>query len=92
VTRYENVWPGNDIGFPTLMLMYQLSKLPGVENYRFHIEFLPLQRSPEKLKFRASIESGPGTFLNDALPETQAAELRAVAPSTVELPDILFES
>ena len=91
VTRYENLWPNNAIGFPTLMLMYQLSNLPGVENYRFHIEFLPLQRSPEKLKYRAGIESGPGTFLNDALPETQAAELRAVAPLTVEMPDVLFE-
>jgi UDPglucose--hexose-1-phosphate uridylyltransferase len=90
VTRYEKLWPGNAIGFPTLMLMYQLSNLPGVENYRFHIEYLPLQRSPEKLKYRASVESGPGTFLNDALPETQAAELKAVAPPTVELPDILF--
>lgn len=92
VTRYENLWPGNEIGFPTLMLMYQLSNLPGVENYRFHIEYLPLQRSPEKLKYRASVESGPGTFLNDALPENQAAELKAVAPQQVELPDILFGS
>ncbi len=90
VTRYENLWPDNEIGFPTLMLMYQLSNLSGVENYRFHIEYLPLQRSPEKLKYRASVESGPGTFLNDALPENQAAELKAALSPAVELPDILF--
>lgn len=90
--RYENLWPGSTYGFPTLMLMQQLSKLPGVENYRFHIEFLPLQRSPEKLKYRASIESGTGTFLNDALPEKQAAGLRAVAPQDVELPDVIAEA
>ena len=90
VTRYENLWPGSVYGFPTLMLMYQLSGLPGVERYRFHIEFLPLQRSPEKLKYRAGIESGPGTFLNDALPETQAAELRERGPQNVELPRIVF--
>lgn len=91
VSRYENLWPDAAYGFPTLMLMQQLSKLNGVENYRFHIEFLPLQRSREKLKYRASIESGTGTFLNDALPENQAAELRAVAPHDVELPSILFD-
>jgi UDPglucose--hexose-1-phosphate uridylyltransferase len=90
VSRYENLWPDAAYGFPTLMLMQQLSKLPDVENYRFHFEFLPLQRSPDKLKYRAGIESGTGSFLNDALPENQAQELRATAPHEVELPDILF--
>jgi UDPglucose--hexose-1-phosphate uridylyltransferase len=89
--RFENLWPGSTYGFPTLMLMQQLTKQPGAERFRFHIEWLPLQRSPEKLKYRASIESGVGTFLNDALPENQAAELREVAPQNVELPDVLFE-
>lgn len=90
-SRYENLWPDSKYGFPTLMMMNQLSNLGGVENYRFHIELLPLQRSPDKLKYRASIESGTGTFLNDALPETQAAELRETAPQEVELPTISFE-
>ncbi len=91
VTRYENLWPDSAYGFPTLMMMNQLSKLENVENYRFHIELLPLQRSPDKLKYRASVESGTGTFLNDALPETQAAELREIAPQNVDLPTISFE-
>jgi len=68
-----------------------MSKQEGAERFRFHIEYLPLQRSPEKLKYRASVESGTGTFLNDALPETQAAELRATAPLDVVLPDVVFE-
>jgi UDPglucose--hexose-1-phosphate uridylyltransferase len=88
--RYENLWPDAKYGFPTLMLMQQLSKLDGVEKYRFHIELLPLQRSPDKLKYRACIESGTGAFLNDALPETQAEELRQSAPHAVELPTITF--
>ena len=92
VTRYENLWPEPAYGFPTLMVMHQLSGMQGVERYRFHIELYPLQRSPDKLKYRASIESGAGTFLNDALPETQAAELRAALPHEVELPDITFET
>ncbi len=89
-SRYENLWPDAKYGFPTLMLMHQLSKGSGVENYRFHIEFLPLQRSPDKLKYRASIESGTGTFLNDALPENQAAELRAAAPQNLAMPNVIF--
>ncbi len=89
--RYENLWPNAAYGFPTLMVMQQLTNVPGAERFRFHVEFYPLQRSPEKLKYRASIETGTGTFLNDALPENQAAELRATAPLEVELPGVLFE-
>lgn len=88
--RYENLWPDAKYGFPTLMLMQQLSKFEGVEKYRFHIELLPLQRSVDKLKYRACIESGTGAFLNDALPENQAAELRQSVPHEVELPSITF--
>jgi len=91
-SRYENLWPDATYGFPTLMLMQQLSNLSGVENFRFHVEFYPLQRSPHKMKYRAAVESGTGTFLSDALPETQAAELRAAQPHQVELPTILFDS
>lgn len=90
--RYDNLWPGNKFGFPTLMLMHQLSEMDGCDAFRFHIEFYPLQRSPDKLKYRASIETGTGTFLNDALPEAQAPELAKVDPREVELPTILFET
>lgn len=90
-SRYENLWPGCTYGFPTLMLMQQLTKQPGAQRYRFHVEFYPLQRSPDKLKYRASIETGTGMLLNDALPENQAEELRALAPQSVKLPAMLFE-
>ena len=43
----------------------------------FHVEFHPLQRSAGKLKYRASVESGAGSFINDSLPEDKAPELRA---------------
>ena len=90
VSRYENLWPEPKYGFPTLMTMAQISNLNGSEDFRFHVEFLPLQRSPDKLKYRASVESGTGTFLNDALPETQAQELRQAVPHELEMPSILF--
>jgi UDPglucose--hexose-1-phosphate uridylyltransferase len=91
--RYENVFPGSPFGFPTLMLMQQMSPLSGrahAEKFRFHIEFLPLQRAADKLKFRASVESGAGTFLNDSLPEAQAALLRQAPPHDLTLPNIVF--
>lgn len=43
--------------------------------YHFHIEFYPLHRTQDKLKYRASTESGAGTFITDALPEEWAAQL-----------------
>jgi len=43
-----------------------------------HFEFYPLYRSPERLKYLAGTEIGAGMFTNDSLPETKAAELKAV--------------
>lgn len=88
--RYENLWPDAKFGFPTLMLMQQLTNVRLAEDFRFHIEFYPLQRSPDKMKYRASIETGAGTFLNDALPENQATELQNSAPQKIQLPTIIF--
>lgn len=44
----------------------------------FYIEFLPLQRSEEKLKYLATVETSLGTFLNDVAPEDAAAALRDI--------------
>jgi UDPglucose--hexose-1-phosphate uridylyltransferase len=38
---------------------------------------LPVGRAPGKLKFAASSESAFGLWLNDAVPDVKAAELRA---------------
>jgi UDPglucose--hexose-1-phosphate uridylyltransferase len=56
---------------PLMMRVHQTS--------HFYVEFLPLQRSPTKLKYLAAVESTLGTFLNDVVPEEAAAALRAVA-------------
>ena len=57
-------------GFPPpLMMMLHQSR-------HFYVEFLPLQRSPTKLKYLAAVESATGTFLNDVIPEEAAAALR----------------
>lgn len=88
--RYHHLWTESRYGFPTLMLMQQISQMEQAQLYRFHIELYPLARSPQKLKYRASIETGTGTYLNDAYPEAQAAQLRATQPLELEWPDICF--
>ena len=41
----------------------------------FHVEFYPLNRTADKLKYLAGCESGAGTFITDMAPETQAERL-----------------
>ena len=43
-----------------------------VDVHHFRIEFLPPLRTPNKLKYLASVESGAGTFINDTLAEEKA--------------------
>jgi UDPglucose--hexose-1-phosphate uridylyltransferase len=41
-----------------------------------HVEFVPMGRAAGRLKYLAGVETGAGTYLNDAVPEEKAAELR----------------
>lgn len=77
--KYDNLY-----GFlmPLMMAVKQAPLKQTEPPYHFHIQFLPLQRSPTKLKYLASIETGFGTFLADTAPEEMAAELRKSAPAT----------
>jgi UDPglucose--hexose-1-phosphate uridylyltransferase len=79
----EEVVGGYDqlFGFrlPYVMSMHQAPTCDG--DWRaishFHLEFTPLHRSAERLKYLAGSELGAGAFLNDVMPEQAAAELRA---------------
>lgn len=75
--KYDNLY-----GFPMpLMMLVRQPPAPGSHPYfHFHIDFLPIQRSPAKLKYLASIESGCGTFMSDTRPEEQAELLRNAEP------------
>jgi UDPglucose--hexose-1-phosphate uridylyltransferase len=65
---------------PYVMLVYSAPK--GFEDvFPFHIQFLPLSRAQNKLKFIAGCELGAGSFLVDILPETAAQNLRNVEVS-----------
>ncbi|MEM7442259.1 MAG: galactose-1-phosphate uridylyltransferase [Pseudomonadota bacterium] len=49
------------------------------ETFHFHFQFLPLQRSADKLKYLAAMEQGTGVFLADVAPEEMVDRLRAAA-------------
>jgi UDPglucose--hexose-1-phosphate uridylyltransferase len=68
---YNQVFAGP---MPYMLAVHQLAD----ERFHLHIELLPVGRAPGKLKLAASSEMAWGLWLNDALPETTAAELRAL--------------
>jgi UDPglucose--hexose-1-phosphate uridylyltransferase len=78
--KYDNLW-----GFPIpLMMMVRQRPARGEHPYfHFHIEFFPIQRSREKIKYLAGVESGTGLFLNDTVAEEKAAELRNAEPTSI---------
>ena len=67
---YNQVFAGP---MPYMLAVHQLAD----ERFHLHIELLPVGRAPGKLKLAASSEMAWGFWLNDALPEAAAAELRA---------------
>ncbi len=77
--KYDNLY-----GFlmPLMMAVKQAPLRGGNTPYHFHVQFLPLQRSPTKLKYLATIETAYGTFLADTAPEAMAEQMRQSAPAT----------
>jgi UDPglucose--hexose-1-phosphate uridylyltransferase len=66
---------------PYVMSMHQAPTDDGEHQHisHFHIEFTPLHRTAEKLKYLAGSELGAGAFINDTAPEDTAARLRVAA-------------
>ncbi len=63
---------------PYMMAMYQQPTDGGdYAHCHYHVEFLPLGRSENKLKFLAGSESGAGAFITDMSAEDQAQRLIA---------------
>lgn len=61
---------------PYMMIFHQAPCRGDYAYYHFHVEFYPVHRAPDKLKYAAGIEWGGWVFTYDALPEEKAAELR----------------
>lgn len=80
--KYDNLY-----GFlmPLMMAVKQGPLRQSDPPYHLHVQFLPLQRSPTKLKYLATIETGYGTFLADTAPEEMAENLRKSDPVTSAL-------
>ena len=74
--QFDGLWQRP---FPYVMVLHQasLDGVPHPESH-LHLELYPAFRSRGRLKFLAGTEVGAGMFANDVLPETAAAELRAV--------------
>jgi UDPglucose--hexose-1-phosphate uridylyltransferase len=75
--KYDNLY-----GFlmPLMMAVKQAPLRQPDSAYHLHIQFLPLQRSANKLKYLATIETGFGSFLADTAPEEMAEVLRGCEP------------
>jgi UDPglucose--hexose-1-phosphate uridylyltransferase len=52
----------------------------GEDCAHFHLEFYPPNRTADKLKYLAGSELGAGTYINNKLPETAAADLAELVP------------
>lgn len=48
-------------------------------HYHFHVEFYPLHRAADRLKYNAGTETAGGAFTNPTAPEDCAAQLREIA-------------
>lgn len=70
--------------FPYIMVIHQAPTDGGsYPEYHLHFEFYPPLRTATKLKYPAGCESGAGNYINDALAEEKAAELRQAGPQSV---------
>ncbi len=81
MAKYNNLWQRS---MPYIMLMHQRPSDGDSEKYdyyRFHIEFYPPYRTPDKLKFLAGSEAGAGAYINDTHAEVTAKTLRETPPN-----------
>jgi UDPglucose--hexose-1-phosphate uridylyltransferase len=75
--KYDNLW---NFSIPLMMIVRQRPANGDHPYFHSHVEFYPIQRSREKIKYLAGVESGTGLFLNDTVAEEKAAELRETEP------------
>ena len=74
MSKYNALWHRS---FPYIMLMHQRpTDGENYDFYRFHIEFYPPYRTPDKLKYLAGSEAGAGAYINDTHAEVTAKTLR----------------
>lgn len=65
-----------DFSLPYIMVFHQRPCREKAEYFHLHVEFYPVHRERDKLKYAAGIEWGAWAFTYDALPEAKAADMR----------------
>ena len=77
VVAYDGLF---DFPLPYVMSMHQAPTDDGEHQHvsHLHLEFTPLHRTAQKLKYLAGSELGAGAFINDTAPEDTATRLRGV--------------
>jgi UDPglucose--hexose-1-phosphate uridylyltransferase len=74
--KFDRLW---NRPFPYVMAVHQAPTDGDAHpEAHLHVEFYPAYRMRDRLKYLAGSELGAGVFTADTLPETKAAELRAV--------------
>ncbi len=67
-----------------MMFIYQAPLKGEHEYFHLHIEFYPILRDRNKLKYAAGIELGTWDFTYDGVPEENARELRRACRMALE--------
>lgn len=82
VRVYDNLF-GFELPF---MMGFHQEPVDGADYryYHFHVEFYPLHRAPDRIKYNAGSETSGGAFTNPSAPEDKAAELREIAERLTE--------
>ncbi len=73
-----------DFSLPYMLIFHQRPCKVRAEYFHFHLEFYPVHRERDKLKYPAGIEWGAWVFTYDALPEEKAQELKAALKRALE--------
>lgn len=73
-----------DMDLPYMMVFHQKPCRGSYDFYHLHVEFYPIHRDRDKVKYAAGIEWGAWVFTYDALPEEKALELRHAARGALE--------
>ncbi len=81
VSMYNRLF---DFSLPYIMIFHQAPCRGNYNYYHLHIEFYPVHRARDKLKYPAGIEWGAWVFTYDDLPENKVAELRYALQKAVE--------
>jgi len=84
LSKYSRLFPEDEGEFPYMMVFHGAPVDGGDYDYfHFHLEFYSLKRGAGKIKYRAGVETGAGTFISSISPEDMASRLRE-APSELD--------